>query len=70
MRQYVVVACSAAVALAVNIAMDLSTDVPMLLRWAVVIGIAMVVTVLLSRWTAERTQRASAAPGESPEPLS
>ncbi|MBO0595203.1 hypothetical protein I2485_09695 [Nesterenkonia sp. E16_7] len=56
-------------ALAVNIVIDLSTDMPMLLRWAVAIGVAMVVTVVLSRWTAARTQGASAAPGESPESL-
>lgn len=60
MRQTLVVACSAVVALAVNILMDLYTDVPMLVRWAVAIAIAMVVTVLLARWTAARAQRDAA----------
>lgn len=70
MRQYVVVACSAAVALAVNIALDLSTDAPMLMRWGVAIGIAMVVTVVLSRWLAVRARRDSASPGSSSGPAS
>ncbi|MGJ9374320.1 hypothetical protein [Nesterenkonia sp. CF4.4] len=65
MRQYVVVICSALVALAVNILMDLYTDVPMLVRWGVAIAIAMVVTVLLARKTAARARRDAAASGQS-----
>ena len=69
MRQYVVVACSAVVALAVNIVMDLYTDVPMLVRWAVAIAIAMVVTWLLLRWSMARARRDPAAMRDSSGPV-
>jgi len=57
MRPYMIVACSAVVAIIVNIVLDLNTDLHMLLRWVIAVGLAMVVTLALSKWTGIRRQR-------------
>jgi len=57
MRPYMIVACSAVVAITVNVLLDLNTDLHMLVRWVIAVGIAMVVTLALSKWTGIRSQR-------------
>lgn len=57
MRPYMIVACSAVVAITVYVLLDLNTDLHMLVRWVIAVGIAMVVTLPLSKWTGIRSQR-------------
>lgn len=57
MRPNLVVIASILVSLAVNIALDAYTDVPMLLRWAVAVGLGLVATFALSKWSNRRQKR-------------
>jgi len=57
MRPYTIVACSAVVAITVNVLLDLNTDLHMLVRWVIAVGIAMVVTLALSKWTGISSRR-------------
>lgn len=56
MRTYMIVIPSIIVAFAANAALDILTDIPMLLRWALAIAASLVVTYVLST-IANRRQR-------------
>ncbi|MFK0085401.1 hypothetical protein [Glutamicibacter sp. NPDC090743] len=56
MRTYMIVIPSVIVAFAANVALDILTDIPMLLRWVVAIAAGLVVTHVLST-IANRRQR-------------
>ena len=57
MRPNVIVIASILVSLAVNIVLDAYTDVPMLLRWAVAVGLGLVATFALTKWSKRRQKR-------------
>ncbi|MBE1513278.1 hypothetical protein [Nesterenkonia halotolerans] len=59
MRQYLTVVISVIVALAVNVLLDVNTEMPMLLRWLIAVALSMLVTWGLARWTADRARRGS-----------
>ena len=56
MRTYMIVIPSVIVAFAANVALDILTDIPMLLRWVLAIAAGLVVTHALSA-IANRRQR-------------
>ena len=56
MRTYMIVIPSVIVAFAANAALDILTDIPMLLRWVLAIAAGLVVTHVLST-IANRRQR-------------
>ncbi|UXN32694.1 hypothetical protein [Glutamicibacter sp. M10] len=56
MRTYMIVIPSVIVAFAANVALDILTDIPMLLRWVLSIAAGLVVTHVLST-IANRRQR-------------
>ena len=56
MRTYMIVIPSVIVAFAANVALDMLTDIPMLLRWVLSIAADLVVTYVLST-IANRRQR-------------
>lgn len=56
MRTYMIVIPSVIVAFAANVALDILTDIPMLLRWFLSIAAGLVVTHVLST-IANRRQR-------------
>lgn len=56
MRTYMIVIPSVIVAFAANVALDILTDIPMLLRWVLAIAAGLVVTHVLST-IANRRQR-------------
>ncbi|WP_121866060.1 hypothetical protein ACR9WD_01945 [Glutamicibacter sp. PAEs-4] len=56
MRTYMIVVPSVIVAFAANVALDILTDIPMLLRWVLAIAAGLVVTHVLST-IANRRQR-------------
>lgn len=56
MRTYMIVIPSIIVAFAANAALDILTDIPMLLRWVLAIAASLVVTLVLST-IANRRQR-------------
>ena len=56
MRTYMIVIPSVIVAFAANVALDMLTDIPMLLRWVLAIAAGLVVTHVLST-IANRRQR-------------
>lgn len=57
MRTNMIVIVSIVVVLAVNIALDVYTDIPMLIRWAISIGLGLVATFVLSKWSQRRQKR-------------
>lgn len=59
MRSYLPGILSALTALATNIVLDIYTDVPMLLRWAVAIICSLLVTFVLIKWAERRQKRKS-----------
>lgn len=56
MRTYMIVVPSVIVAFAANVALDILTDIPMLLRWVLAIAAGLVVTHVVST-IANRRQR-------------
>lgn len=58
MRTYMIVIPSVIVAFAANVALDILTDIPMLLRWVLSIAAGLVVTHVLST-IANRRQRST-----------
>ena len=57
MRPNLIVIASIVVTLAANIALDVYTDIPMLIRWAVAVGLGLVVTFALSKLSKLRQER-------------
>lgn len=57
MRQNLIVTTSIVVTLAANIALDVYTDIPMLIRWTVAVGFGLVVTFALSKLSKFRHKR-------------
>lgn len=49
MRHHLIVILSTFAALAINIALDLSTDLPMLARWAVAVASSLVLVFVLGK---------------------
>ena len=62
MRTLSTVVVSAVAALAMNIALDTYTDLPMLLRWGIAVVAGLLVTISLSRGF--RTPRGQASGGQ------
>ena len=58
MKQYLIVFLAALVVLGVNIGLGTNPDVPMLLRWIVALGVGLLVTFVLSKWS-QRYQKRS-----------
>lgn len=56
MRPNLIVIASIVFVLAVNIALDNYTDIPMLIRWALSVGLGLVVTLALTKFS-ERQQK-------------
>lgn len=56
MRPNLIVIASIVVILAANIALDVSTDVPMLIRWTVAVGLGLVVTFVLTKLSKRRQE--------------
>ena len=57
MRPNPIVILSIVVTLAANIALDTFTDVHMLMRWTVSVGLGLLVTLALSKWSHRRQKR-------------
>ncbi|OIH86616.1 hypothetical protein BLJ79_01210 [Arthrobacter sp. UCD-GKA] len=57
MRPNPIVILSIVVTLAANIALDTFTDVPMLIRWTLSVGLGLLATLALSKWSQRRKSR-------------
>ncbi|PQZ93690.1 hypothetical protein CQ018_08510 [Arthrobacter sp. MYb227] len=57
MRTNLIVILSTVVALAANIALDIYTDLPMLIRWTIAVGLGLLATNALSKWSKLRQKR-------------
>lgn len=56
MRPNLIVIASMVVILATNIALDVSTDIPMLIRWTVAVVLGLVVSFTLTKLSKRRQQ--------------
>lgn len=57
MRPNLIVIASIVLTLAANIALDMYTDIPMLIRWTVAVVLGLVVTFALSKLSKRRQER-------------
>lgn len=57
MRPNLIVIASIVVVLATNIALDIYTDIPMLIRWTVAVGLGLAVTLALTKLFERRQKR-------------
>lgn len=57
MRPNLIVIASIVFVLAVNMALDNYTDIPMLIRWALSVGLGLVVTLALTKFSERRQKR-------------